>query len=119
MSWIRSLTAGLRSLLRKEQVDQDLDEELTGFLEMATEEKITRGMSREDARREVRLEMGSPDVAKEIVREAGWESLVETSWQDLRFAARSRWFRSASLYPYAARDAEDQPRSARELEFRH
>ncbi len=88
MSWIRSLTAGLRSLVRKEQVDRDLDEELTGFLEMATEEKIKRGVSREDARREVRLEMGRPDVAKEIVREAGWESLVETSWQDLRFAAR-------------------------------
>jgi len=88
MSWIRRMTAGLRSLFRKEQVDRDLDEELTGFLEMATEEKITRGMSREDARREVRLQMGSPDVAKAIVREAGWESLVETSWHDLRFAAR-------------------------------
>jgi predicted permease len=75
-------------LFRNEQVDRELDEELTGFLEMATEEKIKSGMSREDARREVRLEMGSPEVAKEIVRAAGWESLVETSWQDLRFAAR-------------------------------
>ena len=88
MSLIRSLAAGLRSLFRKEQVDRELDEELTGFLEMATEEKIKSGMSREDARREVRLEMGSPEVAKEIVGAAGWESLVETSWQDLRFAAR-------------------------------
>src|SRR5438552_13190254 len=88
MSLIRSLAAGLRSLFRKEQVDRELDEELTGFLEMATEEKIKSGMSREDARREVRLEMGSPEVAKEIVGGAGWESRVETSWQDLRFAAR-------------------------------
>ncbi len=88
MSLIRSLAAGLRSLFRKEQVDRELDEELTGFLEMAAEEKIKSGMSREDARREVRLEMGSPEVAKEIVGAAGWESLVETSWQDLRFAAR-------------------------------
>ena len=88
MSLIRSLAAGLRSWFRKEQVDRELDEELTGFLEMATEEKIKSGMSREDARREVRLEMGSPEVAKEIVGAAGWESLVETSWQDLRFAAR-------------------------------
>ena len=88
MSLIRSLAAGLRSLFRREQVDRELDEELTGFLEMATEEKIKSGMSREDARREVRLEMGSPEVAKEIVGAAGWESLVERSWQDLRFAAR-------------------------------
>jgi len=88
MSLIRSLAAGLRSLFRKEQVDRELDDELAGFLEMATEEKIKSGMSREDARREVRLEMGSPEVAKEIVGAASWESLVETSWQDLRFAAR-------------------------------
>ena len=88
MSLVRSLAAGLRSLFRKQQVDRELDEELTGFLEMATEEKIKSGMSREDARREVRLEMGSPEVAKEIVGAAGWESLMETSWQDLRFAAR-------------------------------
>src|SRR5580765_661099 len=88
MSLMRSLAAGLRSLFRREQVDRELDEELTGFLEMATEEKIKSGMSLEDARREVRLEMGSPEVAKEIVGAAGWESLVETSWQDLRFAAR-------------------------------
>src|SRR5437667_2450029 len=88
MSLIRSLAAGLRSLFRKEQVGRELGEGLTGFLEMATEEKIKSGMSRVDARREVRLEMGSPEVAKEIVGAAGWESLVETSWQDLRFAAR-------------------------------
>jgi predicted permease len=88
MSLIRSLAAGLRSLFRRGQVDRELDEELTGFLEMATEEKIKSGMSREDARREVRLERGSPEVAKAIVGAAGWESLVETSWQDLRFAAR-------------------------------
>ncbi len=88
MSLIHSLAAGLRSLFRKEQVDRELDEELAGFLEMAAEDKINSGLSPEDARRAVRLEMGSPEVAKEIVRAAGWESLVETSWQDLRFAAR-------------------------------
>jgi len=38
--------------------------------------------------REVRLEMGSLEVTKEVVGTAGWESFVETWWQDLRFAAR-------------------------------
>ena len=37
---------GLRSLFRKEQVCQELDEELDGFLEMAVEEKMKEGMSR-------------------------------------------------------------------------
>ena len=38
--------------------------------------------------RAVRLERGSLDVTKEEVRSAGWESFVETCWQDLRFAVR-------------------------------
>jgi hypothetical protein len=45
-------------------------------------------MSRKDALRAVRLERGSLEVTKEVVRSAGWEFFVETLWQDLRFAAR-------------------------------
>ncbi len=88
MSLLRSLSDGLRSLLRKGQVSQELDEELNGFLEMAAEEKVKQGMSRKEALRVVRLERGSLEVTKEVVRSAGWESFVETCWQDLRFAAR-------------------------------
>jgi predicted permease len=89
MSLLRSIASGLRSLFRKEQVSQELDEELNGFLEMAAEERMKQGMSRKDALRAVRLERGTLEVTKEVVRSAGWESLVETSWQDLRFAART------------------------------
>jgi len=89
MSLLRSLSDGLRSLFRKERVEGELDEELRGFLEMAAEEKMKQGMSRKDALRAVRLERGNLEVTKEIIRSAGWESLVETLWQDLRFAART------------------------------
>jgi predicted permease len=88
MSLLRSIASGLRSLFRKEQISQELDEELNGFLEMAAEEKMKQGRSRKDAFRAVRLERGSLEVTKEVVRSAGWESFVETLWQDLRFAAR-------------------------------
>src|SRR5439155_1565927 len=43
---------------------------------------------RKDALRAVRLERGNLEVTKEVVRSAGWESFVETLWQDLRFAVR-------------------------------
>src|ERR1700732_944578 len=89
MSLLRSLSAGLRSLFRKGQVSQELDEELTAFLEMAAEEKMKQGMSRNDALRAVRLERGNLEVTKEAVRSAGWESFVETFWRDLRFALRT------------------------------
>src|SRR6267143_4484099 len=88
MSLLTSLLQGLRSLFRKVQVNRELNEELNGFLEMAAEEKMKQGMSRNDALRAVRLERGSLEVSKEAVRSAGWESFVETCWQDLRFAAR-------------------------------
>ncbi|OLE01460.1 MAG: hypothetical protein AUG82_11245 [Ktedonobacter sp. 13_1_20CM_4_53_11] len=88
MSLLRSLSHGLRSLFQKEQVNKELDEELNGFLKMAAEEKMKEGMSRKDALRAVRLERGSLEVTKEEVRSAGWESFLETCWQDLRFAAR-------------------------------
>jgi hypothetical protein len=88
MPFLRNIVTGLRSLFRKERVDQDLKEELATYLEMAAEEKMNQGMIRKDALRAVRLERGSLDVSKELVRSAAWESLVETCWQDLRFAAR-------------------------------
>src|SRR5260370_36476988 len=56
---------------------------------MAPKEKRRTGTSRKDAAREVRLERGSPEIAKEVVAVAGWESVLETSWQDLRYALRT------------------------------
>ena len=88
MSLLRNITSGLRSLFRKEQVNRELDEELGEYLEMAAVEKMKQGMSRQDALRAVRLEGGSLDGTKEMVRSAGWESVVDTLWQDLHFGLR-------------------------------
>src|SRR5215470_5012723 len=88
MSFLRSLGSGLRFLFRKEQVNRELDEELGEYLEMATNEKMKHGMSRQEALRAVRLRGGTVDSAKEVVRSGGWESAVETLWRDLLFAVR-------------------------------
>jgi MacB-like periplasmic core domain len=88
MSLLRNLGSGLRSLFRKEQVNRELDEELRSYFEMAAEEKIRPGMSPREARRAVRLEHGHVDTTKELVRSAGWESLVDILWQDLRYGLR-------------------------------
>src|SRR5207253_7857155 len=50
--------------------------------------KMKQGMSRKDALRTVRLERGSLEATKEVIRTAGWEFLVETCLRDLRYAAR-------------------------------
>jgi predicted permease len=88
MFLFRNAKDGIRSLFQRERVDQELEEEVRGFLEMAAEEKMKQGMSRKEALRAVRLERGSLEVTKEIVHAARWESFVETCWQDLRFGLR-------------------------------
>jgi putative ABC transport system permease protein len=79
---------GVRALLRKKESDAELDEELRDFVEQRAAAKMQMGLSREQALREARMEMGSMDAVKENVRSAGWETALETLWQDVRYGAR-------------------------------
>jgi putative ABC transport system permease protein len=89
MFCIRNLIAGLRSLFRREQAERELDDEVNAFLDAAMDGQMKRGMSRQEAARAVRLEHGNIDATKEEAHSAGWESFVETCWQDLRFGFRT------------------------------
>src|SRR6266705_3817453 len=89
MSLLRNIATGLRSPFRRKKVNQELDEELGAYLEMAAAEQMREGMSRKEAVRAVRLERGSLELTKEVVRSAGWESVLETCWRDLRFGVRT------------------------------
>src|SRR5690348_9269547 len=88
MPFLQNIAAGLRSLFRKKRAERELDEELRGFMDMAAEENMKQGRNPKDARRAVRLERGSLESAKENVRSAAWESLLQTYWQDVRYALR-------------------------------
>jgi len=88
MSLLRNLGAGLRGLFRKEQVEREMDEELRGYLDAAVNEKMRRGISRQEAVRAARIEMGGAQSVKEQVWVATWESVVEMLWQDLKFGLR-------------------------------
>jgi len=88
MSFLRNITSGFRSLFRKEQVDRELNEELGTYLEMEATEKMKQGMSRKDALRAVRLEQGTLEITKEVVRSGNWETFVETFWRDFRYGLR-------------------------------
>jgi predicted permease len=83
-----TLRQGLRGLVRKRQVEQEMDEELRGYLDAAAKEKMRSGMSPEQALRAARVEMGSLDAVKEEIRSAGWESSVVSLWQDVRYGLR-------------------------------
>jgi putative ABC transport system permease protein len=88
MFGLRSIVAGVRALFRKKQMEQEMDEELRGYLDATVKDKVRSGLSQEEALRAARVEMGSMDAVKEEIRSAGWESSLETIWQDLRFGLR-------------------------------
>lgn len=84
----KNLSAGLRGLVHKQRAERELDEELRDYLDKSAAEKIRHGMTREQAYRAARIEMGGMEVVKEKVRSTSWETIVETFWNDLRFGAR-------------------------------
>ena len=88
MSILRNLLAGIQALFHKKQVEQEMDEELRGYLDAAAKDKVRAGMSQEQALRAARVEMGSLDAVKEEIRSAGWEAGVESFWQDVRYGLR-------------------------------
>jgi putative ABC transport system permease protein len=88
MALFRNLSAGVRGLLHKDRVERELDDELRDFIGANAADKMRSGMSREQAFREARMELGGAEAVKENVREASWESWVETGWNDLRFGMR-------------------------------
>ncbi len=89
MRLLRSLNAGLRTLFRKRQSEQELQDELQGYVEAVAADKMRAGMSEAEARRAARLELGCPEAIKEEVRSAGWEHALETCGQDVRYALRT------------------------------
>ena len=89
MSRWRRGVGGLRGLLHKRRLERELDAELREFLASAIEQHLAAGMSLDAATRAARLQLGSAEAVKDQVRDIGWESAVESLWQDGRYALRS------------------------------
>jgi hypothetical protein len=89
MRLLNRFVAGLRALIWKNRSERELDEELRAYLDMAIEQKVSSGLSREAATRAARAEVGSVEAVKDHVRDVGWETLLDSFVQDLRFGVRS------------------------------
>src|SRR5689334_10677789 len=88
MRLIRAVVAGVRALAGKPALEQDLDDEVRHYIEMSAGEKMRSGMSRTDAERAARIELGGVDAVKERVRWSGWEATVESFVKDVQYAFR-------------------------------
>lgn len=91
-SWITRLYAQPRSWLRaiahRGRLEAEMEAELVSHLENLTEDLISSGLSREEARRRARIAMGSMLTSKEEMRGSlglGWWDAL---WADLRYGVR-------------------------------
>ncbi|HET9791265.1 MAG TPA: ABC transporter permease [Candidatus Angelobacter sp.] len=86
--WLRQSFHRLLSIFQRSRLEQDLDAELATHLELAMEENLDRGMSREEARRQALVSVGGLQQAREQHREARGVPALDTFFQDMRYAAR-------------------------------
>ena len=82
------LASLLRNLLYKQGEERELDEEVHAHEQLLVDENIQAGMNPQEARRQARLELGGVEQVKEQVREIRAGHLLETLFQDVRYAAR-------------------------------
>jgi predicted permease len=89
MSWLRRVKHLYRRLRHPEQAEADLAEEVQSYFDAMVERRMSRGLSREESERAVRLELERPDRVREKVREARVGAEIETAWRDFRYAWRT------------------------------
>ncbi|MGH9410692.1 MAG: ADOP family duplicated permease [Vicinamibacterales bacterium] len=91
MRWLRRVIGGAHALVRSERGERDLDDELRACLELAVDEKMRGGMSRAQATRAARLELGlvSVNSVKDRVRDVGWESTFDSIVKDVQYGVRT------------------------------
>jgi len=85
---MRGALSRIRSLLRRTQLERDLDEEIRSHLDLLTAEYVRRGLTPEEARFAALREFGGVERMKEAHRDTRGARVVEHVWRDVVFACR-------------------------------
>ena len=83
------LRAFWRNIFKRKTANQDLDEELRGYLEMTAAEKVRCGMAPEAALREARKDLGGLEQVKQRVRDTRAGVSMDIAMQDVLYACRT------------------------------
>ena len=86
--WAYTIPLRLRSLFRRRQADQQLDDELRDHVESRIEEYIAKGLEPKEARRQALLELRGIEQTKEKCRDTRHVSWIQDLVQDLHFGLR-------------------------------
>ena len=92
-------------LRQRDRLEHELDAELRNHFDSEVEDYLRMGLSKEEAIRRARLDLGGDDQIKESCRDARGTRWVHDIAQDIRFAARlllkDRWFTLPALLALA------------------
>jgi putative ABC transport system permease protein len=87
--WFYTIPLRLRSLFRRRQAEQELDEELRYHFERQIEEHIAKGVTEEEARYAALRAIGGVEQRKEECRDMRRVRLIEDMVQDVRYGLRT------------------------------
>jgi predicted permease len=78
-----------RALFRRRDWERDLADELRSHLELRADDLLRRGLTREQAMRQARLEFGAADAYQDDCRQAHGLRWFEEARQDVRYVLRT------------------------------
>lgn len=97
---VHDLMHRLRAIVRRRVVDREVGDELRHHLELQVEAYVAAGLTRDDAVRRARLDVGGMDQVKEEYQDALGTRGLEDFWRDARLAVRT--LRRAPLFAATA-----------------
>ena len=89
MSWMRVMVARAAALLRRRQLEEDLHTELQAHREMDIEDRVGRGMGRDEAQRAAQRDLGDTLLITEQWRDARGFTVIDELVQDIRHSVRT------------------------------
>ncbi|HYL95319.1 MAG TPA: ABC transporter permease, partial [Terriglobales bacterium] len=100
MRWRAQISAWLRSLIHRPEMNDDLAEELRFHMERQMEANLAAGMGPEQARRQAVLAFGGLEGVKENCRDQWGARLLDSTAKDVHYAFRG--FRKNPVFTLAA-----------------
>jgi len=86
--WLYTIPLRLRSLFRRAQAEQQLDDELRDHHERKTQEYVAKGVAPEEARRRACLDLDGIEQTKEKCRDTRKVNWIQDLIKDLRYGLR-------------------------------
>jgi len=101
MRWVRESILKLRAVVRRSQVEREMEAELAAHLEDEIRELTSRGFSPSEARQRAVSTMGHADLIREECRDArgtaAWENFKKDVVFGFRLLAKNRTFSAMAL----------------------